>query len=56
MTPAVHDGLRFFLDHLPANVRVIIATRVDPPLPLARWRVRDLLTELRGADFAIHAR
>lgn len=49
-TPAIHDALRFFLDRLPGNVRVVIATRVDPPLPLARWRVRDQLTELRGAD------
>ena len=46
----IHDALRFFLDHLPAMLHVVVATRVDPPLPLARWRARDLLTELRGID------
>ncbi len=50
LSPDIHDALRFFLDHLPDGVRVIIATRIDPPLPLARWRVRDQLTELRGGD------
>ncbi|MBP7690245.1 MAG: hypothetical protein KA765_20170, partial [Thermoflexales bacterium] len=50
LSPDIHDALRFFLDHLPDSVRVIIATRIDPPLPLARWRVRDQLTELRGGD------
>jgi LuxR family maltose regulon positive regulatory protein len=32
----IHEVVRFFLDHLPATLHVIIATRVDPPLPLAR--------------------
>ena len=50
IAPDIHEALRFFLDHLPTTLHVIIATRVDPPLPLARWRVRDQLTELRGVD------
>ncbi|MFN8595090.1 MAG: LuxR C-terminal-related transcriptional regulator [Anaerolineae bacterium] len=50
ITPAIHDALHFVLDHLPGTLRVVIATRIDPPLPLPRWRVRDQLTELRGAD------
>lgn len=49
-TPAIHEGLTFFLEHLPAGKRIAIATRADPPLPLARWRVRSQLTELRAAD------
>ncbi len=49
-TPAIHEGLAFFLEHLPAGVRVAIATRTDPPLPLARWRVQSQLTELHAAD------
>jgi LuxR family transcriptional regulator, maltose regulon positive regulatory protein len=40
----------FFLDHLPAGVHVMLATRVDPPLPLARMRAKGELTELRVAD------
>jgi LuxR family transcriptional regulator, maltose regulon positive regulatory protein len=50
ITPEIHDGVRFLIDHLPSTLHLVIATRVDPPLPLARWRVRDQLTELRGAD------
>jgi LuxR family maltose regulon positive regulatory protein len=46
----VHDALAFLLDHLPENVHLVIATRADPPLPLARLRGRGQLTELRLAD------
>ncbi|MFQ4139236.1 LuxR C-terminal-related transcriptional regulator [Nodosilinea sp. PGN35] len=49
-TPAIHEGLGFLLEHLPTAVRMAIATRIDPPLPLARWRVRSQLTELRATD------
>ncbi|HEY9845312.1 MAG TPA: hypothetical protein V6D03_03855, partial [Candidatus Caenarcaniphilales bacterium] len=49
-TPAIHDALTFLLEHLPSRVHLVIATRTDPPLPLARWRGRRQLTELRAAD------
>jgi LuxR family transcriptional regulator, maltose regulon positive regulatory protein len=45
-----HHTLGFFVDHLPANAHVVLSTRVDPPLPLARLRARGELTELRIAD------
>jgi ATP/maltotriose-dependent transcriptional regulator MalT len=45
-----HHTLGFFIDHLPANVHVVLSTRVDPPLQLARLRARGELTELRIAD------
>jgi LuxR family maltose regulon positive regulatory protein len=45
-----HQTLGFFLDHLPAGVHVVLSTRVDPPLPLARMRARGELAELRVAD------
>jgi LuxR family maltose regulon positive regulatory protein len=45
-----HHTLAFFIDHLPANVHVVLSTRVDPPLPLARLRASGELTELRIAD------
>jgi LuxR family transcriptional regulator, maltose regulon positive regulatory protein len=45
-----HETLGFFLDHLPAGVHLLLATRVDPPLPLARMRARGELAELRAAD------
>jgi LuxR family maltose regulon positive regulatory protein len=48
--PAIHQGMSFFLEHLPESVHVILASRVDPDLPLARWRVRGQLTEIRADD------
>jgi LuxR family maltose regulon positive regulatory protein len=46
---AVHTMLMRLVPHLPASVHVAILTRVDPPWPLARWRVRQWLSELRAA-------
>lgn len=46
--PQLHSSLTFWLEHLPSNVRVIMLTRHDPPLPLAQWRVRGILHELRS--------
>ncbi|TAK36417.1 MAG: hypothetical protein EPO21_03080 [Chloroflexota bacterium] len=48
----IHDGLSFLLDHLPPRLHLVIATRADPPLPLARLRGRDQLTELKSADLS----
>jgi LuxR family maltose regulon positive regulatory protein len=49
---AVHDAVAFLLRHLPpaAGLYLVIATRDDPPLPLARLRARRQLTELRATD------
>src|SRR5215203_4622613 len=46
----VNNALTFLIDHLPPQMHLVIATREDPPLPLARLRVRGQLTELRAAD------
>jgi LuxR family transcriptional regulator, maltose regulon positive regulatory protein len=46
-----HRTVIFFLDHLPAGTHLLLATRVDPPLPLARMRAKGELAELRMADF-----
>jgi LuxR family maltose regulon positive regulatory protein len=48
--PAIHQGMSFFLEHLPAHVHLILASRVDPDLQLSRWRVRGHLTEIRVDD------
>ncbi len=48
--PAIHTALTFLLDHLPPQMHLLITSRSDPPLPLARWRVRRQLTEIRAAD------
>jgi LuxR family maltose regulon positive regulatory protein len=44
---AVLDELAFFIERLPRTVRVVALSRVDPALPLGRWRVSGGLTELR---------
>ncbi|MEQ8671856.1 MAG: LuxR C-terminal-related transcriptional regulator [Aggregatilineales bacterium] len=49
-TPAIQDALTFLVEHMPSQLRLIITTRTDPPLPLARMRVRNQLLELRSAD------
>jgi len=46
----VDNALTFLLEHLPQQMHLIIATREDPTLPLARLRVRDQLTEVRATD------
>jgi len=49
-SPAIHSGLAFWLEHMPPQMRLVIATRSDPPVHLARLRGRGLLTELRSSD------
>ena len=46
----VDNALTFLLEHLPPQMHLVIATREDPHLPLARLRARGQLTELRAAD------
>ena len=43
-------GVSFLVEHLPPHVHVVLSTRADPDLPLARWRVRGELAEIRAAD------
>jgi LuxR family maltose regulon positive regulatory protein len=46
----IHDSLNFLLDHLPAQMHLIITTRSDPPLNLARRRGHGQLVEIRATD------
>jgi LuxR family maltose regulon positive regulatory protein len=46
----VDDALAFLVEHLPPQLHLVIATREDPALPLARLRARGQLTELRADD------
>jgi LuxR family maltose regulon positive regulatory protein len=48
--PAVHGSLALLIDRLPAPLRLAVATRGDPPLPLARWRARGELVEVRAPE------
>jgi LuxR family maltose regulon positive regulatory protein len=47
---SIDNALTFLLEHLPPQMHLVIATREDPDLPLARLRVRGQLTEIRVAD------
>jgi LuxR family transcriptional regulator, maltose regulon positive regulatory protein len=47
---AIHDSVLFLLEHLPAHLHLVLSSRIDPPLALARLRVRGQLLELRDAD------
>jgi len=51
-TQAIHHFVESLLDYLPARMRLVIATRVDPPMPLARLRARNQMTELRVTDLS----
>jgi LuxR family transcriptional regulator, maltose regulon positive regulatory protein len=46
----IHDGMAYLLDHLPSRLRLVISSRSDPPLPVARLRGRGQLAELRATD------
>ncbi|MEZ4735049.1 MAG: LuxR C-terminal-related transcriptional regulator [Caldilineaceae bacterium] len=51
----IHNALIFLIEHLPPTLRLIITSRMDPPLPLARWRVRGQLAEVRADDLRFDA-
>ncbi|HEX8343705.1 MAG TPA: LuxR C-terminal-related transcriptional regulator [Actinoplanes sp.] len=46
----VHDAMAFLLEHLPAQLHLVIGSRADPAFPLARLRARGELVEIRAAD------
>jgi LuxR family maltose regulon positive regulatory protein len=51
----IQDGVAFLVEHLPAQIQLVIATRADPTLPLARLRGRGELVEIRSADLRFTA-
>src|SRR6516225_1915624 len=48
--PPVHESVTFLLDRLPPGLQLVLASRVDPPLPLARRRASGQLAELHATD------
>ncbi|WP_245691985.1 LuxR C-terminal-related transcriptional regulator [Geodermatophilus telluris] len=49
-TPEIHERMAFLVEHLPPHVHLVIATRADPALPVARWRARGELVEIRADE------
>lgn len=54
-TQPVHDAVAFLLEYLPPQLHLIISSRADPPLPLARLRGRGQMVELRASDLRFTA-
>ena len=52
---AVHASVDFLLEHRPETLQLIVASRSDPPLALARLRARGQLAEVRAADLRFTA-
>ena len=52
---AIQEAVTFLIDHTPSHFHLLIATREDPPLPLARFRARNAMVELRQADLRFTA-
>jgi LuxR family maltose regulon positive regulatory protein len=53
--PAIHEALNFLLEHQPPTLHLVLVTRADPPLSLARLRARGHLSEIRAEDLRFTA-
>jgi len=49
-TPAIHDGVAFLIEYPPPQMHLVLSTRIDPPLNVARLRVNRRMTEVRAGD------
>ena len=52
-SPEITEDLGFVVEHLPEGSRMLLTSRVDPRLPVSRWRGRSWLAELRQRDLAL---
>lgn len=50
--PAIQQLLAHLLDRLPPQIHLVLVSRTEPPLPLARLRVRQQMTEIRATDLS----
>lgn len=46
--PTIHEAVAYFIENLPPQLHIVLVSRADPPLPLARWRAHNLMTEIRA--------
>jgi len=51
-TPQITEDLGYVIEHLPGRSRMLFTSRVDPPLPVSRWRGRGWLAEVDQRDLA----
>ena len=52
---AIHKLTDYLIENAPPGLQIVLSTRVDPPLQLARFRARGQLVELRGSDLRFNA-
>src|SRR5271169_5733120 len=52
-SPEIIEDLGFVVEHLPGRSRLVLTSRVDPDLPVSRWRGRGWLAEVRQRDLAL---
>ena len=52
-SPEITEDLGFVVEHLPGRSRMLLTSRVDPDLPVSRWRGRGWLAEVRQRDLAL---
>ena len=52
-SPEITEDLGFVIEHLPGRSRMLLTSRVDPHVPVSRWRGRGWLAELRQRDLAL---
>ncbi len=52
-SPEITEDLGFVVEHLPGRSRMLLTGRIDPQLPVSRWRGRGWLAELRQRDLAL---
>lgn len=48
----IHEGMAFFIDHMPPDFNLVVVTRKDPLWPLSRWRSKGNLVEIQPLDLA----
>lgn len=53
--PSIHTALAYLLDHMPPNMHLVMLTRSDPPIHLAKLRVRGDMGELRTDDLRFNS-
>jgi LuxR family maltose regulon positive regulatory protein len=51
---AVHEAASFLIQHMPPQLHLVLSSRTDPPLPLARLRARGQLTEIRSENLCFN--
>lgn len=48
--PAIHDVIQFLIEQLPPQLKLLLVSRIDPAFPVARYRARGELIEIREQD------